>query len=255
MFTYINELYERAGKVLQLKEIADWTAIARGNATSKAFQRVEKISNSLNDVLEIGSESGFITEYIQKDILSTSDCRLDVMDLSESFLENVKNKRFPVREYIQFDITNQKLEMPYRNRYDLIFLQEVLEHLVAPFIALTNINEMLKPGGYLYLTIPNTNHWSMVFFRQKAIVKRGSLLDTHISEISPMGLVKLVSMAGFDVIDIDYYASKSRMFNFLRSSQVGFLLRKSTAPEDRWHDLANQLIARWEKQKMGNRNS
>jgi SAM-dependent methyltransferase len=40
------------------------------------------------------------------------------------------------------------------NKYDLIVCTEVLEHTRQPFDAVTSIYDMLKPGGYVFVSTP-----------------------------------------------------------------------------------------------------
>jgi ubiquinone/menaquinone biosynthesis C-methylase UbiE len=49
------------------------------------------------------------------------------------------------------DITNIPVD---DSSFDVILLTEVLEHLSEPFLALKELNRILKKGGYLYLTAP-----------------------------------------------------------------------------------------------------
>ena len=39
-------------------------------------------------------------------------------------------------------------------KYDLIIMVDVIEHIELPSVALDRIYDLLKPGGYLYITFP-----------------------------------------------------------------------------------------------------
>ena len=50
--------------------------------------------------------------------------------------------------------------LPYDdNFYDLIWCSEVIEHLEHPAYVLSEMRRVLKPGGSLILTTPNSNFW------------------------------------------------------------------------------------------------
>ncbi len=192
-------------------------------------------------ILEIGTVSGFITEHLSDVVRDSKECDLDLMDFSSGFLENTKAKKFEVRDFICFDITKFQETPEINDVYDFIFFQEVLEHLVSPFTALVNINSMLREGGQLFLTVPNSGWWRNIWTencRTKLLLRENVYLDTHISELSTTGVVKLVNMAGFDVVDINYCCSKFPFFKSISSEQVGFLLVKKEKPADRWKKLS-----------------
>ena len=50
--------------------------------------------------------------------------------------------------------------LPYDdNQYDLIWCSEVIEHLEQPSYVLSEMRRVLKPGGSLIITTPNSNFW------------------------------------------------------------------------------------------------
>lgn len=51
------------------------------------------------------------------------------------------------------DICKFNQQIP-SNRYDFVVCTEVLEHTLRPFDAVTEIHRLLKPGGYLFLSVP-----------------------------------------------------------------------------------------------------
>jgi SAM-dependent methyltransferase len=52
--------------------------------------------------------------------------------------------------YPEFDICEQPLD----EQFDIIFAEQVFEHLVWPYRAGRNVLSMLKPGGYFLMTTP-----------------------------------------------------------------------------------------------------
>lgn len=52
------------------------------------------------------------------------------------------------------------------NQFDLITLWDVFEHLPNPTESLEIIHKILKPGGVLLLTLPNSNSWDRHFFKK-----------------------------------------------------------------------------------------
>ena len=54
-------------------------------------------------------------------------------------------------EYPEYDVCAGPLE---REAFDIIFLEQVLEHVLWPYRAVRNVYEMLKPGGVFVVTTP-----------------------------------------------------------------------------------------------------
>ena len=241
MHRYIEELYEKVGEVEQLAEKPVQVNADRLQATIRTLTLVTEVEPEISEFLEIGPASGFITEGIDTFLRDRQGSYLDVMDVSDSFLANVRDKCYTIREYIPHDITSET--SAHLASYDFIFFQEVLEHLTSPFTALVNIFRLLKEKGFLYLTIPNSMHWSLLAKRYGTF--KGSMLDTHISELSPIGMIKLASMAGFDVMKVDFYATRLPVLRQFSSGQVAFLLRKSATPEERWKTLTSDIVTKW----------
>jgi SAM-dependent methyltransferase len=53
------------------------------------------------------------------------------------------------------------------NRYDLITMFHVLEHLKNPLSALSKLSGCLKRGGYLVIEVPLVGNWSEKFLRKE----------------------------------------------------------------------------------------
>lgn len=240
MYKFILDVYNSVSEYEQLKELPGTTDFPRAVVSKKILRDFLNNQNKSSNVLEIGPGSGFITEHLSEVVANNGNCNLDLMDFSNGFLENTKAKNFQVRDFICFDVTKFQVKPKITNKYDLIFFQEVLEHLISPFTALVNINSMLNAGGQLFLTLPNSGWWRNIWTencRTKLLLREDVYLDTHISELSTTGVVKLVNMAGFDVIDINFYCSRMPFFKSISSEQVGFLLVKKCLPSERWKKL------------------
>ena len=79
--------------------------------------------------------------------------------------------------------------------YDMIIFNQTLEHLYNPFIAMKNFFDHLKPGGYLYTTVPTINIPHMVPF--------------HFWGMTPTGLCALGASVGFNVLECGYWGNLS----------------------------------------------
>ena len=79
--------------------------------------------------------------------------------------------------------------------YDMIIFNQTLEHLYNPFVSMKNLYDHLKPGGYLYTTVPTINIPHMVPF--------------HFWGMTPTGLCVLGASVGFNVLECGYWGNLS----------------------------------------------
>lgn len=82
------------------------------------------------------------------------------------------------------------------HHFQLIIMNQVLEHVPSPTETLRRVQRMLRPGGYLYLTVPNFGAWeARVFGRYWS----GLQLPAHLHHFTPAPLRQLVEGAGLHV--------------------------------------------------------
>lgn len=77
--------------------------------------------------------------------------------------------------------------------YDFVIFNQTLEHLYNPFIGMKNLFDHIKPGGYLYTTVPTINIPHMVPF--------------HFWGITPIGLCMLSKSVGFDICECGFWGN------------------------------------------------
>jgi hypothetical protein len=80
---------------------------------------------------------------------------LDVLEISgNSWIDAFSWRSYVSRQYPEFDVCNDKILM----KYDLIIAEQVFEHLRFPNLAIANIFNALRPGGYCLITTPFLFH-------------------------------------------------------------------------------------------------
>lgn len=69
-------------------------------------------------------------------------------------------------EYSEMIPINANKPLPFADNYfDLIWCSEVIEHLVNLHITIDEIQRILKPGGQVIITTPNSFFWLHYFFK------------------------------------------------------------------------------------------
>lgn len=76
---------------------------------------------------------------------------MDALEISGSYWNQIQFRTFTSAPFPGYDVCEQPLEP---EKWDIIFLEQVLEHVPFPRRALMNLHAMLRPAGYLVVTTP-----------------------------------------------------------------------------------------------------
>ncbi len=119
-------------------------------------------------------------------------------------------------------------------KFDLVILSQVLEHLLDPFDVLVKVRNLIKPGGVLALAVPNVDAILIKILKSKSSFLG---LPGHIIHFSRQGLSALLRRAGFEVnrhtyiSRIPYFSISNRLHIQGRSRQlVNYVVRVFQRP-------------------------
>jgi 2-polyprenyl-3-methyl-5-hydroxy-6-metoxy-1,4-benzoquinol methylase len=145
----------------------------------------EIVCDHLNSVtktkfLEIGCGTG---DFIQQIV---GNKNLEITG-SEVYLKGLKyaKKNLPNVDFVQFDVTKGRL----KGQFDIVAAFDVIEHIENDTVAITNINQMLRKGGTLIISVPQ---YMFLWGQLDEIVK-------HKRRYSKMELVAKLTLNGFDI--------------------------------------------------------
>ncbi len=106
-------------------------------------------------ILDIGCGDGFISSLI-KDI---TKAEVYGVDISRSSVEKARKKG------IKAKVVNIDKKFPFRsNTFDAVFCGDIVEHIYDSEALLMKIYNILKPEGYLIVSVPNIAAWYNRFF-------------------------------------------------------------------------------------------
>lgn len=114
-------------------------------------------------------------------------------------LEIIPLKLAVRKKRVRFFVNGSVLSLPFRdNSFEAATFSEVIEHLPdrKEIYALQELNRILVSGGYLWVTAPNSNPWSILL--DPAYFLRGHRHYTRRT------LQKLLYRTGFKIIKIYY---------------------------------------------------
>jgi 2-polyprenyl-3-methyl-5-hydroxy-6-metoxy-1,4-benzoquinol methylase len=149
---------------LNNKELAQLDAISRNSlyscgVMSPAIQYCFRILQRFlrgNRVLELGPAEGVMTE-----LLSHTDKDLTVVEGSSIFCESLR-LRFPTIQVVNALFEDFEPD----EKYDVIVLGHVLEHVLDPESILKRARSWLQPGGCIFAAVPNARS----LHRQAAVI-------------------------------------------------------------------------------------
>ena len=114
--------------------------------------------------------------------------------------------------------------------YDIIYVDSVLEHIPDPMAYLKIIKELLKPGGVVYIGVPNEdsflNDIRMVSFRLSGKRERSAKIKPfenpyHIIGFNKASLKYMIVKSGLNLIYIHNFSRKLELLGF-RLGSSGF---------------------------------
>ncbi len=178
--------------------------------------------------LEIGSFLGAVSIS-----LSQIGYRVSALDIPE-FHKSSKLRELYRRNEVEFGSVNLRGSgLPFEtNSFDAVIICEVMEHLnFNPLPALLEINRVLKPGGYVYVGMPNqaslrnrirllrgqSIHNPMQDFFHQLDRSRNMIVGLHWREYTMPETIELIDKMGFNVVESYYFAGNDDNSRFPNS--------------------------------------
>jgi 2-polyprenyl-3-methyl-5-hydroxy-6-metoxy-1,4-benzoquinol methylase len=117
---------------------------------NKRSEMLEFFSNSAKTVLDVGCGQGIFAKQV-KDIYKTETWGIEYMPSHAEEARKILHKVF-VGEYEKFldDLPN--------DYFDVIYFNDVLEHLLDPYMVLNKMKEKLMEKGIIISSIPNIRY-------------------------------------------------------------------------------------------------
>lgn len=139
-------------------------------------------------VLDIGCAMGGFLKHLKSKGLKL----LNGIDFTENFVEHSKNNKE----------LNVKLgsadNIPFNeNEFDILYMDQVLEHLLKPRKAFQEAGRVLKKGGYFCIGVPNAMNYSKNYIFDFFWF----LMKEHIHHFDIKHLELLAQQEGFELLD------------------------------------------------------
>ena len=131
------------------------------NHRLKTELKLGRLKNQLvispDDVaLDVGCSQGALCQALAPKLMTMVG-----MDISDALIkQNIANNQYANIEYQSYN----GIDIGCKERYDKVFMMDVLEHAFEPDALMESVFSALKPGGLLYLQVPTTGWLSEAIF-------------------------------------------------------------------------------------------
>lgn len=164
----------------------------------RRFEEVEKLIEPVKGyILDVGSADGVFSDHILRATGAKELVGIDVLKKSVDWANSYWSGRSRMH-FIVGDAHDLKFET---GKFDAIFCNEVLEHVVNPKKVLFGMKRVLKKGGYGIFLVPSDSllfriiWWFWLHFYPRGWVWR----DTHIQTYRNNYLPRLCKSLGFKI--------------------------------------------------------
>ena len=178
-------------KTLRLKIFMTLIILLERNIEKNFKRKINLIKKyiSSGNLLEIGSAYGFFLNLIknQFNIMGFEICKDAANYAKYNFDINLISKEFNTYNF--------------NKSFDLICMWDVIEHLINPDIIIKKISQVIKPGGYLFLSTGDISRIVPSLRKEKWRLIHP---PSHIHYFSKKTLELILKNHGFSIISIEY---------------------------------------------------
>ncbi len=150
-------------------------------------------------VLDVGCSSG----NFGAELIARKSCTVDGLELD---IGDVKLAERQLRKVYNLNIETDDISV-IKDRYDVIYMGDVVEHLFHPIETLTRCKSLLKKDGVVVFSIPNMAHVSIRLLLLKgdfSYTETGLLDKTHVHFFNLDEIKRVFKEAGYDISHLDY---------------------------------------------------
>lgn len=170
--------------------------------SNTAPANVVRMVGQNRSVLEIGCGPGSITKILAEQ----SGCKVIGLELDPDAIKKVAPYCVKV---MQADLNSSEWPRLLDNtdKFDVVVAADVLEHLYDPWASLQRMVPLIKPDGYIVISLPHVGHAAVMscMFNGDFEYRNWGLLDrTHIRFFCLKNIEDLFAQANLKIIEVAY---------------------------------------------------
>lgn len=164
--------------------------------------RLKKIANWVNGntILDCGCGRGEMLKYLSNISKYTG------IDVNKTIIENAKmcTKQLDIdTDFFVLQLGKDKLNL--QNKYDIIIMSAILEHLDNPKDVLKELKHFLTMNGIIIITTPLPKSKQILNVGSKLKIFSSEAFHEHKSYFSTESLICLVGKAGLEIIHYEIF--------------------------------------------------
>ncbi len=163
--------------------------------------------NNKKEILEIGAGQGQATFWFDSEGFSVTSIEPDENNV-KLINQKLKNSHCIVGSAEDFQL---------KEKFDVIWMSHVLEHVVKPIQFFDNVHKNLKNDGIFFIEVPNCENDFML--------KASIFKVPHTFHFSKKSLLNLAKKSGFKVVQCDYFRPATK-FEGIMNKLTGSRLKK-----------------------------
>jgi 2-polyprenyl-3-methyl-5-hydroxy-6-metoxy-1,4-benzoquinol methylase len=172
--------------------------------TQRRARWIDTIMGAPGRILEIGCGRGILLKAL-------SQLGHECQGIERSNLAATRAQNTPgIRVYTT---PLEQCQLP-ENYFDLVIFWHVLEHLENPADTLSRVSQLLRPGGWLIIEVPNLSSLQSELFGKHWLHLD---LERHLFHFSSSGLNKLLETYGFRQVSLHTFSWEQCPFGVLQS--------------------------------------
>ena len=164
-----------------------------------SLSKVAQFIKPDSEILEFGASSGYFTRFLREE----RNAIIDIVELDKACAERAA---YYARDSYVGDIEQGGWKDLYAGRrYDIILFADVLEHLRDPWCVLREVDQFLRTGGRIILSVPNIAHaqiLSSLYNDDFSYAEVGILDKTHLRFFTERTVRQMVEDCGLQVCDL-----------------------------------------------------
>lgn len=223
---YYEKKYFSQGKNYFTKYSKEELEYIKNKVNQKFILLNDQLGIKGKKILELGSGEGWILKKFNEN-------GFDITGIDYSDIGCKNHNPDQLKLLILGDLEEEILKI--KTKFDVIWIENVLEHVLDPRNLISNIKLKLKSGGLLAVTVPNDFSITQINLINKGKVKKNEFWvapPDHLSYFDKNSLIKFFEEFNFKLIDlISDYPIDLNLFceltNYVDNKSIGKSIHKS----------------------------